>query len=136
MRLFRVARRSSILAGRESGVTLLETLLALAILGAVAVTFLNGLSAISKAAFINDEQATAESLARSQMEWGKNADYVYSTTEYSSAPIPDRRDYINYSAIITTEPLHNPDEGIQKITVTIRRSDKVIIKLEGYKVDR
>ncbi len=136
MRLFRVARRSGILAGRESGVTLLETLLALAILGAVAVTFLNGLSAISKAAFVNDERATAESLARSQMEWGKNADYVYSTTEYSSAPIPDRRDYINYSAIITTEPLHNPDEGIQKITVTIRRSGKVIIKLEGYKVDR
>ena len=136
MRLFWVARRSSILAGRESGVTLLETLLALAILGAVAVTFLNGLSAISKAAFINDERATAESLARSQMEWVKNADYVYSTTEYSSAPIPNRRDYINYSAIITTEPLHNPDEGIQKITVTIRRSGKVIIKLEGYKVDR
>ena len=136
MRLFRVARRLSILACRESGMTLIETLLALTILGAVAVTFLSGLATGSKAAFINDERATTESLARSQMEWVKNADYVYSTTEYSPAPIPNSRDYINYSALITTEPLHNPDEGIQKITVTIKHSDKEVIKLEGYKADR
>ena len=70
------------------------------------------------------------------MEWVKRASYVYDTTEYSSASIPGGGDYVNYSVIIGAEPLHNPDDGIQKITVTVKHSDKEVIKLEGYKVDR
>ena len=120
----------------ESGATLLETVVALAILGTIAVIFLSGLTTTSKAAFIFDEQATAESLARSQMEWAQNADYVYDATQYSPTPIPSGKDYINYSATITAEPLHNPDDGIQKITVTVKRSGETVTKLQGYKVDR
>jgi len=121
---------------RESGVTLMETALVLAIVGTVAVIFLCGLATTSKAAFTTDEQATAESLAQSQMECAQNADYVYGATQYPSAPIPSVKDYINYSATIAAEPLHDPDDGIQKITVTVKHSGEVIIKLEGYKVDR
>ena len=136
MRLFRVDKGASIFSCRESGVTLLNTLLALAILGVIAVAFLNGLANASKAAFTADEQSTAESLAQSQMEWAKTVTYVYSATEYSPAPIPGGKDYINYSAIIAADPLHDPDDGIQKIIVTVKHSDKGVIKLEGYKVDR
>lgn len=132
----RFLRTLSIFTGRESGVTFIETVVALAILGVIAVTFLNGLTTASKATFIADERATAESLARSQMEWVKNTSYSYNATEYSPAPIPGGGDYVNYAAIIAAEPLHNPDDGIQKITVTVKRSDKGVIKLEGYKVDR
>jgi len=120
----------------QMGFTLIETLVALAILGIVAVSILSGMATTSKATAIVDERATAESLARSQLEWVKNADYVYSATEYSPTPIPDGKDYIGYSAIIVAEPLHDPDDGIQKIIITVKRSDKVIITLEGYKVDR
>jgi len=133
MRLLRILR---IFTSRESGVTLIEAVVALAILGTIGVTFLSGLATTSKAAFIADEQATAESLAQSQMEWVKNAGYSYNATAYSSAPIPGSKDYINYSVTIAAEPLHNPDGGIQKITVTVKRSDEGVIKLEGYKVDR
>ena len=136
MRLFQVSRIPSIFACRESGITFIETIVALAILGTIAVAFLSGLATTYKAAFITDEQATAESMARSQMEWVKNADYVYSATQYSLAPIPGGKDYVNYSTIIAAEPLHDPDDGIQKITVTVKHSDKEVIKLEGYKVDR
>jgi len=132
----RFLRTLSIFTGRESGVTFIETVVALAILGVIAVTFLNGLTTASKATFIADERATAESLARSQMEWVKNTSYSYNATEYSPAPIPSGGDYVNYAAIIAAEPLHNPDDGIQKITVTVKRSDKGVIKLEGYKADR
>ena len=121
---------------RESGATLLEAVVALAIVGTIAVTFLSGLAITSKAAFTADERATAESLAQSQMEWTKNSDYVYSATQYSPAPMPSGKDYINYSATIAAEHSHDPDDGIQKITVTVRHSDKVVTKLEGYKVDR
>ena len=133
MQLF---RKPGILTCRESGVALLEMVVALAILGTIAVTFLSGLVTTSKAAFTADERATAESLAQSQMEWAKNSDYVYSATQYSPAPMPSGKDYINYSATIAAEPLHDPDDGIQKITVTVTRSGEGVITLEGYKVDR
>ena len=118
------------------GVSLIETLVALAILGAITATFLNGLMTASKASFTADEQTTAESLAQSQMEWIKNATYVEDTAQYPPALMPSGGDYVNYSAVIAVEPLHDPDEGIQKITVTIKRSDNTIITLEGYKRQR
>ena len=133
MRLLRILGKFT---GRESGVTFIETVVALAILGVIAVAFLKGLTATSKSAFIADEQTTAESLAQSQIEWVKNASYSYNATTYSPAPIPSGKYYLNYSALITAEPLRDPDDGIQKITVTVKRSDKGVIKLEGYKVDR
>ena len=114
----------------------METALVLAVVGTVAVIFLSGLATTSKAAFATDEQATAESLAQSQMEWVQNADYVYGATQYSSAPLPGGKDYMNYSATIAAESLHDPDDGIQKITVTVKRSGEGVLKLEGYKVDR
>ena len=136
MRLFRIARRLRALAHREEGVAFIETIVALALLGAVAVCFLSGLATTSKAVAISDGQTTAESLAQGQMEWAKRADYAYEATEYSAAPIPGGKDYINYSAVISAEPLHSPDDGIQKITVTVKYSEEDVIRLQGYKVDR
>lgn len=121
---------------RESGITFMETVIALAIIGAVSVSFLNGLTTTTKSVFITDERSTAESLAESQMEWVKNASYSYNATSYSTAPIPDGKDYLQYSATVFAEPVHTPDDGIQKITVTVQRSGKGIFNLEGYKVDR
>jgi len=121
---------------RESGVTFMETVIALAILGVVSVTFLNGLTTTSKAVFMTDERSTAESIAQTQMEWVKNASYDYDATTYSPAPIPDGKDYLNYAAVITAAPLDTPDDGIQKVTVTIQRSSKNVFHLEGYKADR
>jgi len=121
---------------RESGITFMETAIALAILGAVSVSFLNGLTTASKSVFITDEHSTAESLAQSQMEWVKNASYSYNATSYSTAPTPGGKDYLQYSATVFAQPVHSPDDGIQKITVTVQRSGKDIFNLEGYKVDR
>jgi type II secretory pathway pseudopilin PulG len=124
-----------VLIRRESGITLLETVIALAILGVVSVSFLNGLTTASKSVLITDEHSTAESLAENQMEWVKNSVYSYNAT-YSEAPIPDGKDFYQYSASILASPLHTPDDGIQKITVTIQRSGSTVFSLEGYKVDR
>ncbi len=136
MRLFRMIRMLKILAGGESGTTLIEILAALAIMGVIIPAFLTGLVTTSRAAIITDEQATADSLAVSQMEWVKNESYSANATEYSPAPIPGSDDYAGYSVVIAAEPLHDPDDGIQRIAVTVKHSDKEIITLEGYKVDR
>ena len=132
----RLSKMLSIFTGRESGVTLIETVVALALLGLIAVAFLSGLATTSKASIIATEQSTAESLARSQIEWAKNVAFVYDTTEYSPAEVPSGEDYVGYSAIIAAEPLNSPDDGIQKITVTVKHYDKEVLQLEGYKVDR
>ena len=121
---------------RELGITFLETVIALAILGVVSVSFLNGLTSASKSVFIVDEKTTAGSLAQSQMEWIKNASYSYNATSYSAAPIPDGKDYRQYSSVVSAEPVHTPDDGIQKITVSVQRSGKNVYFLQGYKVDR
>ena len=121
---------------RELGITFLETVIALAILGVVSVSFLNGLTSASKSVFIVDEKTTAGSLAQSQMEWIKNASYSYNATSYSAAPIPDGKDYLRYSSVVSVEPVHTPDDGIQKITVSIQRSGEGVYFLQGYKVDR
>ena len=136
MGIFRVAKLSSRLGGGESGTTLLETLVALGLLGIIAVAFLSGLATTSQAGVIADEQATAESLARSQMEWAKEASYIDEATEYASLSIPSYQDYAGYNVTIAAEPLHNPDEGIQKLTVTVSHHNRELTKLEGYKVNR
>ena len=133
---FWIFRKLRAIACREEGVTFIETIVALAILGAIAVCFLSGLATTSKAVAIADGQTTAESLAQGQMEWAKKADYAYEATEYSAAPIPEGKDYIDYSAVISAEPLHSPDDGIQKLTVTVKYAEEDVIQLQGYKVDR
>ncbi|MFC1847624.1 hypothetical protein ACFLW5_02290 [Chloroflexota bacterium] len=120
----------------ESGTTLLETVVAIAVLGAIAVTFLSGLATVSRAAFITDEQSTAQCVAQSQMEWVQNLSYVYDANSYPSMPLPEIKDYIGYSVNITAESLHNPDDGIQKIFVRLKHSGEAVTSLEGYKVDR
>jgi len=129
----------------EAGGTFIGTIMAVAILGIVAVAFLSGLATASKATFIADERATAESLARSQMEYVKSQDYI----NYAE---PDHGDYglittpDGYSVELTAvpidpdtgEPLASPDQdmGIQKITATIKHNDKSVLTTDDYKVDR
>jgi len=135
-RLSRLTRMLRKFADGESGVTFIETVVALALLGIIAVAFLSGLATTAKATIIANEQTIAESLARSQMEWAKETAYTDDATEYSPAPIPSGGDYTGYSVTITATPLHNPDDGIQKITATVKHYDKEVMELEGYKVDR
>jgi prepilin-type N-terminal cleavage/methylation domain-containing protein len=122
----------------EKGFSLLEVTLAIALIGIIAVAFLIALAGASRAISIADERATAESLARTQMEYIKTVEYVPDATEYTPAPIPD---HPTYSVTIDAKPVHATDDGIQRITITVYHHDKPIITsedytLQGYKVDR
>ncbi len=121
----------------EKGFSLIEVVIALLLMGIIAIAVLSGLATASIALIIADERTTSESLARSQMEYVKNIDYVDGATSYPAASIPEEHIDAGYSATITASPLHDPDEGIQRITVTVGHHDKPdVITLEGYKVDR
>ena len=113
----------------ERGASLIETLVALALLGIIGATFLSALSTSTNARFIADEQASAGILAQSQMENVKKQDYTFS---YDPAPIPD--EYAGYSTVIDVDSLRNGN--IQKITVTIKHHNREVTTLESYKVNR
>ncbi len=80
MQTLKTATKLKILGGNEAGIGIIETLIALALLGIIAVGFLSGLGTASKAIIIADERTTAESLARSQMEYAKNLTYIDEVT--------------------------------------------------------
>ena len=113
--------------------TLIETIVAVAILAAISVVFLGGLVVSSKGTLESDEQSTAESIARCQMEWVQGLTYVEEATQYTPAVLDNFNDYGGYTANISAEPLHSPDDGIQKITVTVQRNGNWVMSLEGYK---
>lgn len=112
----------------EKGFTLIGVVIAIALVGVIAVAFLGGLSNASKALFTTDTHSTGNNLAESQLEYVKKLPY---SATYSPAPIPS--EYNGYSVTIDVTPLE--DGNIQKITVTVSHQDKPgVITLEGYKV--
>jgi len=134
---------------REKAFSLIEVIVALALLGIIAVCFLGAVAGGSNAIFIADERATGESLARTEMEYIRNQDYSPAPWAYElpSGALPADRPrwwdpanphtlpqgYDDYAANVNAEPLHDIDDGIQEITVVIKHLDKEIFTLEGYR---
>jgi len=132
--------------GNQTGVSLIETVIALAVLGIIAVAFLGGLATAAKATFIADERATAESLARSQIEGVKGQLYIsYVDSEHGEYAVIAPPADSNFSIESITIPIDadtglplppGQDNDIQKIKVTVKRGDKTVFIVEDYKVDR
>ena len=117
--------------GSSRGFALVEIVIAIALLGVIAVAILGSLSYASTVLIISDERATAESLACSQMEYVKNQPYdsindppEYSLIDPDSIPVGYN---ITIEAVRLNPDLNNPpdeDDGIQKITVTVNHHSK------------
>jgi len=80
----------------ESGVSLLETVVAPGVFAAIGVTFLAGIATTSKATFISDKKSIAQNL----MERVKNAEYAYEASSNTASAIPARKDYTDYADAI------------------------------------
>lgn len=113
----------------ERGASLIETLVALVLLGIIGAAFLSALTTTTNARAIADERASARILAESQTENITGQPYMFS---YNPIPIPD--EYAGYSADVVVDPIRNGN--IQKITVTIRHHNRDVTTLESYKVNR
>ena len=121
------------LRGKSRGAGAIEAIIALGILGLVAVTFIGGLSTTLKAVSVADEQSTAQAIAQSEMEYVKSLPYEHGTTGYGTDP---NLALNGYALAAVAAPLHDPDDGIQKVMVTVKHHDKEVLTLEDYKVDR
>ncbi len=126
---------------REQGFSFIELILAIALLGIIAVPFFMGLSGAFQANFTAKRQSIGLSLAQSQLENLKSQAYDTSNPpQYTAISIPPGYEgYTINATAVRLDPVDDGfdnDDGLQKITVTIRQQSKVVVTLETYKVNR
>lgn len=127
----------------QRGIGLLETVIALALLGMIGVGFLSGLTTTSKSAMVSHERVVAESLAKSQLEHIKSQSYI-PIADYN--PLTNCYEKIDISAdlvgggydieINPPETVIEPGGGgfeLQSITVVISCNGKAILQVSSYR---
>lgn len=115
----------------QGGLGLVETLVAVAILGTAVVAFVTALSAGSIAVGEYDGEAVAQRLAQSQMEYTKSSTYDPGAITYPLLNAP-----AGYAVSVAVSAVPNAGSDIQKITVTVARDGEEMIQVEDYKMDR
>jgi hypothetical protein len=116
----------------QRGIGLVETLMAVAILGTAVVTFVAGLATGAVSVRLNDQDATAQRLAQSEMEYIKNSAFS-AAGSYGLITVP-----ANYTVQVTAAAAAGTDSGlnIQKITINVLAGGSSIYTLTGYKTNR
>ena len=123
---------------------MLEVVIAIALLGIIAVSVLTALQTAAMALISADRRATAESIARTQMEYVRYSPYEGDPEEgppqYDLDPQIQGTLPPDFSVDTTAIRLNkdvdpDDDDGIQQITVTVSHQDRVVVTLEDYKRD-
>lgn len=117
--------------GDERGISLVESLVAVAILGFALVVFLSALSTGSMAVGTVNEQVTAQNLARSQLESTESQDYLTAPANYDTITSP-----AGFTVSAEASSIPGAGDDIQKITITVYRDGQAILVVEDYKVNR
>jgi len=115
----------------QMGLGLVETLVAVAILGTSVVAFVVALSAGSIAVGQQDEEVVAQGLVQTQLEYVKSCAYDAGASTYPAEAAPE-----GYTISVNVSSVPNTDDDIQKITVSILRDGENILTVEDYKVNR
>lgn len=128
----------------QCGFTFIEIIVAIALVGIISGGFLAALTSASRSSGLADERATAESLARTEMEYVRNSVYVMANWNYelpAGHPSWDATHvlpvgYESFSLAVSARPLRMIDDGIQSITVIVSHDGRQVLQLEDYKVIR
>jgi type II secretory pathway pseudopilin PulG len=115
----------------QRGIGLVETLIAVAILGTAIVAFVISLSVGSLAANALDKQTIAQGLAQTQMEYIKNYAYNPGATTYPVLTPP-----ATYSVTVSVSAVPGANVNIQKIMVTVSKDGVSLVTVTDYKVNR
>ncbi|MBI2855749.1 MAG: type II secretion system protein [Chloroflexi bacterium] len=117
----------------QRGIALLETLMALALLGVIGVGFMAAASTSGISTARLDERVEALALARAQVEKIKSLPYASSYTVSVTPPS-------GYSIAIQTQVMdeltcivESNCDTLQDITVSVTRGVKTVLSLKSYK---
>jgi len=150
--------------GYEKGLSLIETIVGLAIISIVAVVFITGLATSFKGKMVQDKGAFGQAIAVSQMEYVKTQpfstnewSYSVSTTNRSSTQQPSwwddnnppqlKDDYDRYYAVLAAEDFDadgdsllevpGDDDSVREITITVyNTADEEQFSLTAYKANK
>jgi prepilin-type N-terminal cleavage/methylation domain-containing protein len=134
--------------GNQKGLTLVEVLIALTIFAAISVSLFIALNVSHKTTHSVNEQTTAESLTRAELEYIKSCDYdaennppVYGVdpdlvipTKYSIGP-PGGPPVVAERLDPEGDGFDN-DDGIQKVTVKVYYDGELVLTTASYKMMR
>lgn len=115
----------------QKGETLVGTLIAIAILGIIGTAFMAALANAYLSRGIVQEQATAEELARKQLEQAQTLSYQPAPYNYPTVAAPS-----GYAVTAEALPLSGLDGNIQKIKVAVSKQGRTLLVVEDYKVNR
>ena len=149
MRAMARKRRMRGLVGGQNGVALIEILVAIAILGVVAVTFLSALTAAYGAVIVADRHTKAESLTRTAFEFMRNLPYDHESNFSGSGALPptwqDPEDSVygypylpkrDYAVQVTSSlSADNSTSPVKEITVVILYRGTAVDTTATYRSD-
>ena len=115
----------------ERGISILEELIALALIVLALTVFLGGLSVGSAGVGVVHKRVSSENLARAGLEHIKNVPYETGAGAYEAAIAEVPVDAVpGYSLMVATQTL---DTNLQLITITVKSGEQTAFVMEGYK---
>ena len=123
-------RASKGLAG-ESGLGLVESVVAVGVLAVAASAFVIALSTGSIGVRELEQDMVAQRLVRTQLEYVEGYLYDAEATSYPTVDTPD-----GYAVSVEVDAVIEGDTGVQRITVTVSREGEDLLTVEDYKVNR
>ena len=117
----------------QRGSSLIEVLVAVAIIGSGAVALLQGLATGSTATSIINEKVTARNIARSQLESVRNEAYLFPPASYPAVSVPP-----DWSVSADAVVLPDADAGnnIEQVKVVVMRNGNQVLEIWDYKLNR
>ncbi len=117
----------------QRGLGIVESMVAVAILGITVVTFVTALSTVSIAAREGEHEFVAQRLAQAELEYVRSYPYDPGATTYSTEDVDTPE---GYAISVTADSIPGTDTNIQIIAVTVSLDGEDILTLEDYKVNR
>ena len=118
-------------ARSQRGFLMIETMLAVAIVGTAMLAVVSAFSTASRVSSFVEDTATAEWLAISQIEVIRTAAFVLTPGTYPAVSAP-----AGFAVANTTSAITGGDENIQTVTVTVTKAGEVVYTTSTVKVSR
>ncbi len=115
----------------EGGLALVESLIAVAVLGTTVLAFTVALATGALGVSENKQEVVVQSLARTQLEYTKSYTYDPSATTYPTVAAPS-----GYAISVAVSSISGTNSNIQRVTANITRDGNLIKTIKDYKMNR